>query len=104
MYPGWGRVPETAVDYTFTEPDGTRRTGTTELPRNRPAPRVGEKLDVRYTPGADGDSRPAGPVPAGVVMVGVFCGILLVGFAAAWGYRAAVARRDAAPRRRARRP
>ncbi len=49
------------VDFSFTEPNGTRRTGTDTVPTDWPLP-VGGKVPVRYTAGADGSSRLAGHV------------------------------------------
>lgn len=59
---GWlGGSRRVTVDYTFTEPDGSRRTGTDTVPSDWVLPENG-KVPVRYTPGEDGDSRVAGQV------------------------------------------
>ena len=49
------------VTYTFTEPDGTPRTGTDTADLNWPIP-VSKKTLVQYTPGKDGGSRLSGKV------------------------------------------
>jgi len=49
------------VSYSFTEADGTRRTGTDTTDLNWPVPASG-KTPVQYTPGADGNSRLSGKV------------------------------------------
>ena len=55
-----GRPTNTAtVEYDFVEPDGTRRGGSDDVPLQK-APDVGDRVKVRYMPGADGKSRLAG--------------------------------------------
>ena len=49
------------VEYAFTEPDGTRRTGQDTVSTSSSVPRAG-KVPVRYTPGEGGSSRLAGQV------------------------------------------
>jgi hypothetical protein len=47
------------IDYSFTEPDGTRRTGTDSIFEGMVFP-SDKKVMVRYTSGAEGRSRLAG--------------------------------------------
>jgi hypothetical protein len=58
---GLGGRQRLTVDFSFTEPDGTRRTGTDTVRTDWPLP-AGGKVPVRYTAGANGSSRLAGHV------------------------------------------
>jgi hypothetical protein len=49
------------VDYSFTEPDGTRRLGTDTVSTDWTIP-AGGKVTVRYTAGVNGNSRLGGHV------------------------------------------
>jgi uncharacterized membrane protein YtjA (UPF0391 family) len=49
------------VEYSFSEPDGTQRSGSDDLARDWPIP-VDGKVMIRYTPGSDGSSRISGHV------------------------------------------
>jgi hypothetical protein len=93
---GVGGRPRLAVDYTFTEPDGTRHTGTDTVDPNWPA-NTGGKVPVRYTAGADGSSRLAGHVNwVGLALFGLSVAALGV-----FGYRLG---REAADEPRGRKP
>ena len=58
---GRGGQTRLSVDYTFNEPDGTRRTGTDMVSPDWPMP-SGGKVPIRYTAGAEGNSRLAGQI------------------------------------------
>jgi hypothetical protein len=96
---GVGGRQRLVVDYSFTEPGGTHRTGTDTVPPDWPIPQGG-KVPVRYTAGADGNSRLAGHVNwIGIVLFG-----LSVGAVGVFGYRlwreASEAYRERKPGRR----
>jgi hypothetical protein len=69
------------VDYSFAEPDGTRRTGSDAVPIDWPRPE-GSKVEVQYTRGADGSSRLAGHVNwFGLIFFGVsFASVCVFGY------------------------
>jgi hypothetical protein len=70
------------VEYTFTEPDGTPRSGSDTVSASWVLPETGG-IPVRYTPGAEGRSRLAGHFYwAGVVFF--FVALLVMGV---FGYR-----------------
>ena len=56
---GIGRGTKIVVDYTFAEPDGTRRTDSCNMSSDWIPT---QQVTVRYTPGANGRSRIAGEV------------------------------------------
>ena len=58
---GAGGSRRMEVDFTFTEPDGTQRKGTTTVETDWPVPANG-KVAVEYTPGELGRSRLKGRV------------------------------------------
>jgi hypothetical protein len=96
---GLGGRQRLAVDFSFAEPDGTRRTGTDTVPIDWPVP-AGGKVPVRYTAGADGNSRLAGHVNwVGLALFG-----LSVAAMGVFGFRlwreASEATRDRKPRRK----
>ena len=67
------------VEFTFTEPDGTFRRGSTNVKTDWPGPRTGT-VPVEYTPGELGRARLAGHVSwvgiiifaTALIVVGVF--------------------------------
>ena len=56
---GISRGTNRVVEYAFAEPDGTRRTDSDTVSADTD---IGQKVAVRYTPGANGRSRLAGHV------------------------------------------
>lgn len=95
---GVGGRTRLTVEYSFSEPDGTRRTGTDTVPTDW-FDQPGGKVEVRYTAGANGSSRLAGHVNwVGLGFFGLSVGLL--GF---FGFRlwreASDATRDRKPRR-----
>lgn len=79
---GTNQGQQLCVDFSFNEPDGTRRTGTDTVRVDWPAD-IGGKATVRYTPGANGKSRLAGHVN----WLGVSLFALSVGCVAVFGFR-----------------
>jgi hypothetical protein len=72
-----GRVYQT-VEYAFAEPNGTQRKGMASVSTDWPVPR-NNKVAVRYTPGADGDSRLSGHVNwIGLALFAVSAGCVAV--------------------------
>jgi hypothetical protein len=69
---GFERGRVRTVEYTFNEPDGTRRSGSDSVPLDWP---VTTTMAIQYMPGADGQSRLAGHANAGGValFVGMCC-------------------------------
>jgi hypothetical protein len=66
------------VEYEFTEPDGTRRKGMNSVPTDWPVPPDGTVV-VRYTAGADGNSRLAGRVNwIGLTLFAISVGAVIV--------------------------
>ena len=96
---GQSEVQRLTVDFAFTEPEGTRRTGTDTVARDWPLP-GGGKVPVRYTAGANGSARLSGHVNwVGLVLFGFSLGSVGV-----FGFRlwreAVDATRDQKPKRR----
>lgn len=70
------------IEYTFTEPDGTHRSGSDTVGTDWEVPATGG-IPVRYTPGAEGRSRLAGRVN----WVGVGFFVISLGVLGFFGYR-----------------
>jgi hypothetical protein len=63
---GFKRGTVRTVEYTFKEPDGSRRSGSDTVPLDWPLSADGT-VGVQYMPGADGQSRLAGHINIGGV-------------------------------------
>lgn len=59
------------VEYAFTEPNGTQRKGTDTVSASWSVPPDG-KIPIRYTPGANGNSRLTGKTSWAWIWVGLF--------------------------------
>ncbi|WP_020472813.1 hypothetical protein [Zavarzinella formosa] len=95
---GLGGGRQLTVEYAFTEPDGTKRTGTDTVPMDWPPP-VNGKIPVQYTAGEKGSSRLAGHVG----WIGVTLFALSAGSVAIFGYRLMREANDATSGRKSRR-
>ena len=80
------RMPEQhyySIDYRFTEPSGTERTGTDAVSLNYPKLAVGDTIDIQYCPGPIAISRLQGNekfilVFAFFIMLSVGCLIFFI--------------------------
>ena len=70
------------VEYTFTEPDGTRRSDSDTVDTDWPLP-SNESVPVQYTPGAGGRSRLSGHV--NWAWIAIF--VVSLGVMGVFGYR-----------------
>lgn len=72
------------VEYSFTEPDGTSRSGHDEVTSSWPPPENGI-ITVRYTPGKDGRSRLAGHVNwTGLALFALSTALVIYAVARLW--------------------
>jgi hypothetical protein len=74
----FGESSHLKVDYTFTEPNGTSRTGSDTVGNDWKMP-ASKTVSVQYTPGAEGRSRLFGSINW-VWIVIFFVSILVMGF------------------------
>ncbi len=53
-------IKSISIEYQFTEPSGTSRLETDDLPLPDSPPNLGNRIDIQYLPGTPGQSRFAG--------------------------------------------
>jgi hypothetical protein len=75
-----GTTTVRTVEYSFTEANGTQRTGTDTVSTTWPVP-ADRRISIRYTPGADGNSRLSGQANwIALVLFGISAIVVIVFF------------------------